>query len=262
MTAEEFSYRTAAEETWRIFRIMAEFVEGIEILSRVGPAVSIFGSARTPEHAPHYGHAREVAKRLAEEGFGVITGGGPGIMEAANRGAREGGGKSVGLNIALPHEQAPNAYQNVELNFHYFFVRKVMFLKYATGLICFPGGYGTMDEFFESLTLIQTEKIRPLAVVLFGSEFWKPLEGWLRASMLECFACISPGDLHLFRLTDDVGEAVETLRSHYQQHQPLPGQVDPVEELHLPPDQRETAEGTRYGAPPGRRGGSADENLQ
>ncbi len=234
----EFSFRTAAEETWRIFKIIAEFVEGVETMSQVGPAVSIFGSARTPADDPFYKMAVEVARRLAECKFAVITGGGPGIMEAANKGAYEAGGKSVGLNIALPHEQLPNPYQNVSIDFHYFFARKVMFVKYASAFVCFPGGYGTMDEFFESMTLIQTGKTPPMKVVLMGRSFWEPLQAWLRDVMLAQRAAISPGDLDLFSITDDVDEAVDMICCHHEQHAAV-----------TTPD-RMTAEGTVFGVPP------------
>ena len=196
------------EESWRVFKIMAEFVDGFETLAALPPAVSIFGSARTPEDHPIYAEARDCAKRLAELGHPIITGGGPGVMEAANRGACEGNGVSVGLNIALPHEQEPNPFQNIKLDFDYFFARKVMFLKYARAFIIFPGGFGTMDEFFESLTLIQTSKIDPFPVVCIGIEFWSGLLGWIRTTMEHRFETISPPDLDLITLTNDVDEAV------------------------------------------------------
>ena len=195
-------------DTWRVFRIMSEFVDGFEQLSRLGPAVSIFGSARTTPADPYYEHARHTAGLLADRDIAVITGAGGGIMEAANRGAREKGGRSIGLNIDLPHEQVPNPYQDQTLQFHYFFVRKVMFLKYSIGFILFPGGLGTMDELFEALTLVQTGRSRHFGVVLFGREYWEPLTGWLRNPMLER-GYISPGDLDLFELTDDPERAVE-----------------------------------------------------
>jgi len=246
----EFSYRTAAEETWRIFRIMAEFVEGFDVMSHVGPAVSIFGSARTPPDTPYYEQAVRVSRELARRGFAIITGGGPGIMEAANRGAAEAGGKSIGLNIWLPREQEANEYQNVSLDFHYFFARKVMFVKYAVAFVCFPGGFGTMDEFFESMTLIQTEKIRPIKVVLMGSAFWTPLVDWMRGNMLAQNHNISPEDLNLFTITDQVDAAVEIVHSHYLTDRSLAGQPRTDEELSVVPAHRETAEGTRTGRPP------------
>jgi uncharacterized protein (TIGR00730 family) len=211
----ELSTAQAAEETWRVFRIMAEFVEGFDVMSRVGPAVTVFGSARTTESNPYYQQARELAAALVRAGFGVITGGGPGIMEAANRGAHEAGGTSVGLNIFLPHEQAANPYQNVTLDFHYFFARKVMFVKYALGYVIFPGGFGTLDEFFESMTLVQTGKVERLPVVLIGAAFWRPLVDWLRETLLEREQNISPGDINLFHVTDSVEEAVRIMRESY-----------------------------------------------
>ncbi len=223
------------EESWRVFKIMAEFVEGFETLAPLPPAVSIFGSARTPEDHPVYAEARACAKRLAELGHPVITGGGPGVMEAANRGACEGGGISVGLNIALPHEQMPNPYQNIKLDFDYFFARKVMFLKYARAFIIFPGGFGTMDEFFESLTLIQTAKIDPFPVVCIGTTFWKGLFAWIRETMDESFHTISPEDIDLITLTDDLDEAIRIVDSF----------LTSEPQVHEKPDT--TGEGTRPG---------------
>jgi len=198
-------------DTWRVFRIMSEFVEGFEQLSKVGPAVSIFGSSRTTSSDPYYAEALRTARLLAENNFAVITGGGGGIMEAANRGAKEGGGVSIGLNIELPHEQKPNDYIDQMLEFHYFFVRKVMFLKYSIGFILFPGGYGTMDELFEAFTLVQTERSENFGVVLFGSAYWEKLLEWLRDPMLER-GYISPPDLEIFEVTDDPVRAVEHIR--------------------------------------------------
>ena len=195
------------EECWRMFRIMAEFVEGFEGLADVSPAVSVFGSARTQEDDPFYGQARELGRRLAENGITVITGGGPGIMEAANRGAQEGDGESVGINITLPMEQQPNPYAGRLISFKYFFVRKVMLIKYAQAFIVFPGGFGTMDETFEALTLIQTHKIKPFPIILFGSEFWGRLADWFRESLLEQ-GLISEKDLDLFRVCDDLDEVM------------------------------------------------------
>lgn len=250
MADREFSPQTAAEETWRIFRIMAEFVEGIEVMAHVGPAVSIFGSARTPPGHHYYNLAVECARLLAERNYAVITGGGPGIMEAANKGATEAGGKSVGLNIALPLEQEPNPYQNIALDFHYFFVRKVMFLKYAVGTICLPGGFGSLDEFFETMTLVQTGKAPPMAIVLVGSEFWNPMIDWMRATLLEGHATISPEDLHLFTVTDDPQVAVNTVCEFYERHVTTTGIPPTIEEIRRHPQQRLTAEGTIYGVPP------------
>lgn len=193
-------------DTWRIFRIQGEFVEGFEALSRVGPAVSLFGSARTVPDDPYYEAARQTARLLAEAGLAVISGGGPGIMEAANRGAKEAGGQSVGLNIELPMEQTPNPYQTLALDFHYFFVRKMMFVKYSIAFAIFPGGFGTMDELFESLTLAQTDKIEHFPIVLYGSAFWGGMIDWMRDTMLTT-GTISPEDLDVFHVTDDPQDA-------------------------------------------------------
>jgi len=198
-------------DTWRVFRIMSEFVEGFEQLSQIGPAVSVFGSARATPSDVYYEQARRTARMLAESRFAVITGGGGGIMEAANRGAREAGGLSIGLNIELPHEQKPNEYLDRLLEFHYFFVRKVMFLKYSIGFILFPGGYGTMDELFEALTLVQTGRNLNFGVVLFGSSYWEKLLEWLKDPM-RARGYIAPDDLAIFRTTDDPVEAVEHIR--------------------------------------------------
>lgn len=200
-----------AEETWRLFRIMAEFVEGFEELSQVGPAVSIFGSARTDPQDKYYNMAKETAYQLAKKKFSVITGGGPGIMEAANWGAKEGGGKSVGLNIDLPMEQTPNEYQNIEMHFRYFFCRKVMFLKYALGFVVLPGGYGTMDEMFEALCLIQTLRQAYFPVILMGSDYWKGLLDWTKETMLDKHGYISPEDLDVFFVMDDPVEVAEKI---------------------------------------------------
>jgi uncharacterized protein (TIGR00730 family) len=194
-------------ESWRVLRIMGEFVEGFETMASVGPAVSIFGSARTPEGDPFYEAARKVAGELARRRLAIITGGGPGIMEAANRGAIEAGGVSIGLNIRLPQEQKPNPYQNVPITFRYFYARKVMFLKYASAMVCFPGGFGTMDEMFELLTLVQTRTVEPVPVIFFGKDFWSGLVAWLKGRMFDD-RYISPGDTDIFRLTDDVDECV------------------------------------------------------
>lgn len=203
MTVEDFR----DSEPWRVFRIMSEFVEGFETLSKISPAVSIFGSSRARRRSKYYRLAERTARALARAGYTIITGGGPGIMEAANKGAKEAGGGSVGLNIELPQEQHPNPYVTTLLNFRYFFARKMMFVKYSCAFVIFPGGFGTMDEFFESLTLIQTHKIEPFPVVLMGSEYWHPLVHWLRNSMLP-EGCISGADLQLFRVMDDPAEAV------------------------------------------------------
>jgi len=188
-------------EAWRIFRIQAELIDGIETLNDLGPAVSVFGGARFGEESPYYMAARETAALLVKQNLAVITGGGPGIMEAASRGCFEAGGTSVGLNIILPREQHPNHYQNRSITFRYFFIRKLMFVRYAMAYVIFPGGFGTMDEFFESLTLIQTKKIRRFPIVLFGSSYWQGLLDWVRAEMLPN-AAISADDLDLFHLVD------------------------------------------------------------
>ncbi len=195
-------------DTWRVFRIMGEFVEGFDDLATVSRAVSIFGSARTPSDHPQYKEAQETAALLARAGFAVITGGGPGIMEAANRGAFEERGLSIGCNIELPFEQRPNQYQTRSLTFKYFFVRKTMFVKYSTAFIIFPGGYGTLDELFESLTLIQTRKIRNFPVVLFGTKFWGGMMEWIKTVML-AEGKINDVDLNLLYMTDSPAEAVE-----------------------------------------------------
>lgn len=200
------------DEPWRIFRIMAEFVEGFDHLAKLGPVVTIFGSARTRKSDKYYKMTVKTAKLLARDGYGIITGGGPGIMEAANRGATEAGGKSIGLNILLPFEQAPNTYIKTLVSFNYFFVRKVMFMKYAHGLIIMPGGYGTMDEFMEAMTLIQTHKIHKFPVVLMGKEYWGGFVKWLKDTMLK-YEYISPEDLNLFHITDDPAEAVEVIKN-------------------------------------------------
>lgn len=191
-----------AQDTWRIFRIMGEFVEGFEALAGRGPCVSIFGSARVWGTDPEYLSCVETARRIGEAGFGIITGGGPGIMEAANQGAREAGVPSIGCNIELPFEQGGNPFVDIGVDFRYFFVRKTMFVKYSEAFVIFPGGFGTMDELFESLTLIQTGKIRNFPVVLFGSEYWGGLLEWLRGTMLPA-GKISPEDLDLLYVTDD-----------------------------------------------------------
>ncbi len=196
------------QDTWRVFRIMAEFVEGFETLSTLGPAVSIFGSARAGRDDEYYEPARKTARLLAEKGVSVITGGGKGFMEAANRGAQEGGGESVGLNIELPFEQRPNEYLDTLLEFHYFFCRKVMFVKYSVGFILFPGGFGTMDELFEALTLIQTGRNENFGCVLYGSEYWSGLTEWINDQM-HVRGYISDEDDALLNVTDDAGEAVD-----------------------------------------------------
>ncbi len=238
---------TAAEEAWRLFRILSEFVEGFDEMSRVGPAISIYGSARTKPGHRYYALAEACARHCVERGYAVITGGGPGIMEAANKGAAEAGGTSVGLNIALPQEQIPNPYQNLALDFHYFFARKVMFLKYAVGMICLPGGFGTLDELLETLTLVQTGKAPPMAVALVGSDYWTPLREWMREHLLLRGQFISPEDLDLFTITDDAAVAVETVVSFHQRQLIAERAAAAGAVPHKP--QRMTAEGTVYGIP-------------
>lgn len=198
------------EDPWRIFRIMAEFVDSFQTMSQVGPAVTIFGSARTKPNEKYYQAAAAIAKGLAQHNLAVITGGGPGIMEAANKGAAQAGGKSVGLNIELPHEQSGNRFSNIPIHFHYFFARKVCFVKYSLGFVFMPGGYGTLDEFFEVITLVQTERIPRFPLILFGTEHWKGLLAWIK-SRLEKDKLISPGDLDLVVLTDDPKEVVQVI---------------------------------------------------
>lgn len=207
------------KDSWQIFKIMAEFVDGFEKLAKIGPCVSIFGSARTPEDHKYYQMAVEIAKLLATRGYGVISGGGPGIMEAANKGAYTAGGKSVGLNIELPHEQFHNKYIDRDklLEFNYFFVRKVMFMKYSQGYIVMPGGFGTMDELFEAMTLIQTGKIARFPIVLVGSEYWNGLLEWIENTLLTN-AYISPEDLKLYRIVDTVEEAAEHIFRFYDKY--------------------------------------------
>ena len=199
---------------------MSEFVEGFEKMSRIGPCVSIFGSARTKEGNPYYTQAEEIAFQLTQKGYGVISGGGPGIMEAANKGAQRGGGKSVGLNIDLPFEQEANPFIDSDklINFDYFFVRKVMFVKYAQGFIVMPGGVGTLDELFEAITLIQTNKIGRFPIVLVGSSFWEGLIKWIKNTMLKKEKNISPEDLDLFELVDTPQEAVDYIDNFYKQY--------------------------------------------
>lgn len=207
-------------DSWQIFKIMAEFVDGFEKLAKIGPCVSIFGSARTKPDSKYYKMASEVGRLLTERGYGVITGGGPGIMEAGNKGAYEAGGKSVGLNIELPFEQFHNRYIDRDklLEFDYFFIRKVMFMKYSQGYIGLPGGFGTMDELFEALTLIQTGKIAQFPIVLIGKDYWGGLINWLRNDMLEKEHNIKEEDLNLFRLVDTAEEAAEHIFRFYDKY--------------------------------------------
>lgn len=206
-------------DSWQIFKIMAEFVEGFEKLSKIGPCVSIFGSARTPTDNKYYKIAEDIARLLTDRGYGVISGGGPGIMEAANKGAYENGGKSVGLNIELPFEQFHNKYIDRDkiLEFDYFFVRKVMFMKYSQGFIVLPGGFGTMDEMFEAITLIQTGKIARFPIVLVGTDYWRGLLDWVENHMLDA-KNISPEDLNLYALVDTAEEAAEQIFTFYNKY--------------------------------------------
>ena len=199
-------------DPWRALRILSEFVEGFDAMAKVGPAVTIFGSARTTPDAPLYKLARTIGRRVAEAGYAVITGGGPGSMEAANRGCREGGGLSVGCNIELPHEQGLNAYVDLGVEFRYFFARKVMFVKYADAFVILPGGFGTLDELFEALTLIQTRKVRNFPVVLVGSSYWGGLVDWIRGTLVANGA-IDEADLALLQVTDDPDEVVRIIRA-------------------------------------------------
>jgi uncharacterized protein (TIGR00730 family) len=201
------------EESWRIFRIMAEFVDSIEDLSAIHNAVTIFGSARIKPGDKYYQMAEKLGQLLAQNGFAVITGGGPGIMEAANKGAVEAGGKSVGMNIKLPFEQKPNPYANVQIDYKYFFIRKVMFVKYAVAYVIMPGGYGTMDEFFEAMTLIQTKRVKSFPLILVGRDYWQGLLDWLQSSMLQK-GMILPFDLELIQVIDEPEEVVKHIKKY------------------------------------------------
>jgi uncharacterized protein (TIGR00730 family) len=206
-------------DPWRALRILSEFVEGFDALAAVGPAITIFGSARVKAGTPDYELARGIARRLAEAGFAIITGGGPGIMEAANRGCREGGGLSIGCNIELPHEQGLNEYVDLGIEFRYFFARKTMFVKYADAFVILPGGFGTLDELFESLTLIQTGKIRDFPVVLVGTRYWQGLIDWMRAVQIPAGA-VTEADVGLLKLTDDPDEVTEIIRTYVAKAHP------------------------------------------
>lgn len=218
-SVKEWNERKAmkASNSWTVFKVIAEFVDGYERLNHIDPCVSIFGSARTKPDNPHYKLAETVASALVEEGYGIITGGGPGIMEAANKGAKESGGVSVGLNIDLPFEQGYNPYIDPDkvFNFNYFFIRKVMFVKYAQAFVVLPGGFGTFDELFEVLTLIQTKKIAKIPVVLMGTEFWKGMLKWLKQTMAEEYKTISISDLDLIPVTDSPEEVVKIINDYY-----------------------------------------------
>jgi uncharacterized protein (TIGR00730 family) len=209
-----------AADSWQIFKIMGEFVEGFEKMSKIGPCVSVFGSARTKPGTKYYKLAEEISFKLTREGYGVISGGGPGIMEAANKGAKAGGGKSVGLNIELPFEQHPNPFIDHDklISFDYFFVRKTIFLKYSQGFIALPGGFGTMDELFEALTLIQTTKIAHFPIILAGKDYWSGLLDWIKKVMLAEENNVSVEDLDLFRIVDTADEAVEIINDFYSKY--------------------------------------------
>lgn len=251
--------RPDGQESWRVFRIMTEFVEGFEELSSVGKAVSIFGSARTKPDDKYYRDAEQTARILGKAGFAIITGGGPGIMEAANKGAFDTGLPSIGLNISLPHEQETNRYQTISLDFHYFYARKVMFVKYASAFICFPGGYGTLDEFFETLTLVQTMKIEAFPIILYGSEYWTGLIDWMRRRLIPHF--IDGEDIDIFRVVDSPQEAAREVRRGVRRHwwRPLDDELKKAAGPSLRGNapisgakSDDTGEGTRYGKRPRR----------
>jgi uncharacterized protein (TIGR00730 family) len=206
-----------SNDSWSIFKIMGEFVQGFEALQRIGPCISIYGSARMKPDSPVYNDARAVAQKLAERGYGVITGGGPGVMEAGNRGAHDMGGTSVGLNIELPFEQHHNPYidRDKSIDFDYFFVRKVMFVKYSQGFVVMPGGFGTLDELFEALTLVQTSKVDPVPIILYGSAFWSGLMDWIRTTLRDEFKTISAGDPELLHVVDSAEAVVEVIDNFY-----------------------------------------------
>lgn len=209
-----------SNDSWSIFKIMSEFVEAYDRMAKIGPCVSIFGSARTKKENPYYTESVALAEKLAQRGYGIISGGGPGIMEAANKGAQQGKGASVGLNIDLPFEQNHNPYIDLQhnLEFDYFFVRKVIFVKYSQAFVIMPGGFGTLDEFFEAMTLIQTKKIRRRPVVLFGSDYWKGLLSWVEETMLKKEHNISAEDLNLFAVVDTVDDAVQHIENFFENH--------------------------------------------
>jgi len=214
----------ASSNSWSIFKVMAEFVEGFDRLAEIGPCVSVFGSARTKPDHPHYLLAENISQLLSEAGWGIITGGGPGIMEAGNKGAKQGGSASVGLNINLPFETSNNPYQDDDkrLNFNYFFVRKMMFLKYSQGIIVMPGGFGTMDELFEALTLVQTDKRAKFPIVLVDSKFWGPLVSWIENTLITENKYVSAKDTKLFTIVDTAKEAVDVLLSFYEKYSMKP----------------------------------------
>ena len=211
LTQDDFT----KEDTWRIFRIMAEFVEGFETLSKVGPAISFFGSSRLQPKDKYYSIATKTAYLLSKVGYAIMTGGGSGIMEAANKGAKKAGGKSIGLNIVIPKEQRPNKYISLLLDFHYFFCRKVMFLKYGKAFVIFPGGFGTLDELFESLNLIQTQRVERFPVVLVGKDYWEGMVAWCRRTVLKR-RCLSPTDMYIFTIVDSPEEVVSAINKFYK----------------------------------------------
>lgn len=250
-----------SKDVWRIFRIMSEFVEGFEEMATIGPAVSIFGSARTKPSDPFYKDTEQTARLLAKAGFAVITGGGPGIMEAGNKGAFEAGGKSIGLNITLPQEQEANRYQTLSLDFHYFYARKVMFVKYASAFVCFPGGYGTLDEFFETITLIQTLKVEAFPIILYSSDYWSGLAKWMREHLVPRY--IDPEDLDIFKIVDDPHEVVKLVQQGVKKHwwKPLDAELTTIAgngaskkqgPMRSGAKSADTGEGTRYGRRPKR----------
>jgi uncharacterized protein (TIGR00730 family) len=206
---------SSAQEAWRLLGIMSEFVEATGRLANIQPAVSVFGSARVPRGTPYYALAETTSRLLSDAGFAVISGGGPGVMEASNKGAFEGRAPAVGLNIELPHEQNSNAFQDISLRFRYFFVRKVMFVRFATAYVCFPGGFGTLDELFEALTLVQTGRIRKVPILLMHAAYWQGLIGWIR-ERLEAEGMISPGDVDLLQLVDEPQQAVDAIFKFYE----------------------------------------------
>jgi uncharacterized protein (TIGR00730 family) len=258
LSSSEVSNHGDGADGWRIFRIMAEFVEGFETMARVGKAVTIFGSARTLPQDPYYKAAEETARLLVQAKFAVITGGGPGIMEAANKGAHDAKGTSVGLNISLPHEQMSNPYINLGMDFHYFYARKVMFVKYASAFIAFPGGFGTLDECFEVLTLVQTMKIDPFPVIFFGTEYWTGLVEWMRRRLAPTF--IDLEDIDIFRIVDRPKDAVDIVKEGQKRpwwksrrfQEPAREKAAPVSESAT----EKSGEGTNYGIRPKRARGN------
>jgi uncharacterized protein (TIGR00730 family) len=243
--SQDFSGNPGASDSWRIFRIMAEFVEGFESFANLGPAVTVFGSARTKPDEPYYAAAEATSRLLAKANYAVITGGGPGIMEAANKGAFEAGGMSVGCNITLPHEQDANKYQQITLDFHYFYARKVMFVKYASAFICFPGGFGTLDEFFETVTLMQTKKMESLPIILFGKSYWTGLIEWMKATLIPTM--IGAEDLDIFNVVDTPEQAVRLIKMAQKDQVKKAGKL-PLQSAAV----ATTGEGTRYGQRPRR----------